>query len=220
MKTLVYLLCIGLCYCSPSVLAGEWNPASPIWVWYDEVWNVHDVVQYAPYPYFRPNAGGTAYPAVYCYADGAGFTWGQWGGYSGELHGRDGNNVPTDVPTWVSLTDPSAPVATASNMTLCLNPITLAFVPAYALASIVINVGTSTLATSNLVMSVSRDNGTTWSEGTVTLADSWDTSNRLVTASITLTNQPTGSNVLFKLSITNSPPLVTVKGMAAPCSPE
>jgi hypothetical protein len=39
----------------------------------------------------------------------------------------------------------------------------------------------------------------------------------LAMATITLTNQPTGSNVLAKVTLTNGCPLVTVKGITAPC---
>jgi hypothetical protein len=94
----------------------------------------------------------------------------------------------------------------------------LSFVPSSSFLSATINVGANTIAPSNVVLSASRDGGTSWTDSTlVTLADSWDFSNKLVTATLSLTNQPTGSNLVAKITLTNGCPIVTVKGIAAPC---
>jgi len=105
-----------------------------------------------------------------------------------------------------------------TNMTLTATNSLLTFVPGYTYASTLINVGTNTLAVSNVVLSVSRDGGTTWSDSSsVTIQDSWDISNKLVCASLWMTNQPTGSNVYPRVILTNNCPLMTVKGVAMPC---
>ena len=106
-----------------------------------------------------------------------------------------------------------------TNMLLTVTNSLLTFVPGYALASALVHSGTNTLYPNNCALWVSRDAGTTWSAAPVSLTDTWDISNKLASASITLTNQPEGSNVLVRVGITNSPPLITVRGLCAPCSP-
>lgn len=105
----------------------------------------------------------------------------------------------------------------ATNMTLTVTNSLLSFVPASTYASALINVGTETIAPSNVTLSVSRDGGTTWSTAPATIMDSWDVSNKLVVANISMTNQPVGSNVFPRIYITNGCPAVTVKSVAMPC---
>lgn len=108
-------------------------------------------------------------------------------------------------------------VIATTNMTLTATNTTLSFVPASTYASSVINVGSETIAASNVVLAASRDGGTTFSTAPVTITDSWDVSNKLVSANISMTNQPVGSNVFPRIYLTNGCPAVTVKGMAFPC---
>ena len=107
--------------------------------------------------------------------------------------------------------------ASSADMTLVATNTLLSFVPGYSYMSALLNVGTASVGASNIVLSISRD-GTNWTDSTtVMMADSWDVSNKLVSASLAMTNQPALSNVFTKIVVTNGCPIITVKGIAAPC---
>jgi hypothetical protein len=109
----------------------------------------------------------------------------------------------------------SAPAA--MNLTSTTN--TLDFVPTTCRTLVQLTDHEGTLAASQIVVQVSRDAGTTW--GTASLGASvFSVSNYVWSANLSLTNQPSGSNVMLRAILTNGAPNCTVWGWAVPCGVE
>ena len=106
-----------------------------------------------------------------------------------------------------------------SNIAVAATNTILSFMPGGSYPSALLHVGTEVPTTNEVKLFVSRDYGTNWNEAVCTVSETWASSNRLVTGSVSLTNQPACSNTVVKIEITDDMAL-TVLGLAAPCSPE
>jgi len=95
----------------------------------------------------------------------------------------------------------------------------LPFVPGYGYVSALINVGAETITTNDIKLYMSRDYGTNWAGATLTISGTWDASNKLFAGTAIMTNQPVGTNAMIKLT-SNSNKVITVLGVAGPCSAE
>ena len=103
-----------------------------------------------------------------------------------------------------------------TNATLVSTVTTLSFIPAYAFASAVVDIDGGTLATNDVGLYVSRDNGTTWSRTASTIVDTWNATNKLVLGSVDLSAQPSGSQLRMAVTVSSNH-FWKILGIAAPC---